>query len=223
MAFSDNINGYTRDELFQLSNDDLRNVSERGWQRGPDGKPVSPEDFSRLAKGAFGIDDKAAFQEIREAEAAYSLAPPAPPQASNDPYAATAWGTPDEYDFVVPSGQRCLIRKIDTERLVASGILSKVTRLSGLVQKGIEQTQGKPPTPDSMAVILEDPAKAQEVIGVINTLVATVVVKPQLYIPVTGQAAPAGAVDINRVDLADRIAILEEAMRGVSKLDNFRN
>lgn len=224
MAFSGNdmINGYTRDELFQLTNNDLRNVTERGWQKGPQGTPVSPEEFSRAAQGAFGLDTKAAFRETMAAEAEFSLNPPAPTPKPSSQYAATTWGGNDEYDFRTPSGQLCLIRKIDTERLVEAGILSKVTRLSGLVQQGIDTSEGKPPV-KGVSAILDEPEKAREVIEVINALVVSLVVQPQLYVPVEGKPAPAGAINVNKVQLGDRIAIMEEAMGGVTKLDAFRN
>lgn len=163
----------------------------------------------------------------REAEAAYSMADrpaPAPSQTDGDPYQVTAWGT-NEYDFTAPSGQRCRMRNLDEQMLLEAGILEQVTRLPGLVQQGpVRQGQGKPPAPDvDMEALLKQPDKLADMMGVINTLVATVVVKPVVRVQVTDEAPLLpGQVLARSINLGDRMAIMERAMGGVMKLDAFR-
>lgn len=149
---------------------------------------------------------------------------PAPPQTDGDPYQVTAWGT-NEYDFTAPSGQRCRMRNLDEQMLLEAGILEQVTRLPGLVQQGpVRQGQGKPPAPDvDMEALLKQPDKLADMMGVINTLVATVVVKPVVRVQVTDEAPLLpGQVLARSINLGDRMAIMERAMGGVMKLDAFR-
>lgn len=215
MAFSDNdmVNGYTRAELFDLSNDNLRLVMDRGFVKGPLGMPVDPAEMRTQAE----------HMKWEAAQMAMSPSPAAPSQAAN-PYAPTAWASdgPSEYDFQVPSGQLCRIRKIEAEMLIEAGILGQVTRLTGVVQQGIDEAEGRK-VQRVGEILQKDPAKSKEIIGVVNSLVCVVVLQPPLAVPNAEGEVPAGHINVNRVNLMDRMAIMEEAMTGVVKLDSFRS
>ncbi len=167
-------------------------------------------------------------EELEKARAAGFLKPlastPLPASSPQNPYAVTSWGE-NEYDFRVPSGQLCRMRKLRPEQLVGSDLLDRVTRLPGFAQQAIDQAEGKPP-----AKIVDAPAKEdlQAVIKVMNELLPMVVVQPKVYaVPEPTAADPVpkrvpGVVYTDMIELGDRIAIMERAISGVSKMDNFR-
>ena len=135
-----------------------------------------------------------------------------------DPYAVTSWGTL-EYDFRVPSGQLCRMTKLLPEELMANGILNKITRLPGYAQELADKAAGTPPKKTDDI----DESDMQSVLEVLEILLPMVVVRPTVVASNTPKAeVPAGAVLVKQIDLGDRIAIMERAMGGVTKLDNFR-
>lgn len=140
--------------------------------------------------------------------------PPSPAQDAN-PYAVTSWGS-SLYDFTVPSGQMCQMRKIRPEEMIGTGLLDKISRLPGFAQELITKAEGQPP-----AKPLSQEEQMALVIEVVDELVPQVVVQPRVY-PDDTEDAPEGAVFVRDIELADRIAIMERALGGVRKMDNFR-
>ena len=151
---------------------------------------------------------------------------PAPPQ--DDPYAVTAWGS-DLFDFRAPSGQLCQMRKLKPESMLESGMLDKVTRLPAFAEENIRKAQGHPPAAASSV----SPEDFKQLIKVLDELLPIVVVQPQLWSepsPERSNDDPEldnseripGRVYVSDVELADRVAIMERAIGGVKKLDNFR-
>jgi len=146
-------------------------------------------------------------------------------ESDKDPYAVTAWGS-QEYDFVVPSGQRCRMKKLRPEELIGNGLLDKITRLPGLADDQIKKAEGQPPS----ALISALPSKEdmEKVIEVLDELIPLVVVRPVvLSIPKPDETGAVqgrfeGVVYTDDIELADRIAIMNRATQGVSKMDNFR-
>lgn len=177
----------------------------------------------RLTKSDWDRAQAAAVTAAAEAEYStrdHAVTSPALP-TSQDPYAVTAWGQ-DEEDFTVPSGQKCRLRKLDEKILLEAGILDQVTRLPGLVTTGpIRQGEGKPPAPD-MSDILKSPGQLKELLDVMNKLVCTVVVRPEVLMEAPEGGLKPGQVLVTSVGLGDRVAIMERVMGGVTKLDNFR-
>lgn len=145
-----------------------------------------------------------------------------PLTSPQDPYAVTTWGE-SEYDFRVPSGQLCRMKKLRPEELVGTDLLNRMARLPGLVEEQVRQAEGKPPVP---AVPEKEDLLA--VIEVLDELLPRVVVKPVLHsVPKADEtgAVPArvpGRIYTDDIELADRVAIMERATAGVTKLDNFR-
>lgn len=142
--------------------------------------------------------------------------PTAPPQ---DPYAVTAWGS-NEYDFTVPSGQTCRMRKLRPEDAIGTGILDKITRLPAFADELIQKAEGNPPTPP-----MPEQEQMDALVEVLNDLLPIVVVRPRVYRTEEEQDAPGAApgVLVRDIELIDRIAIMERATGGVAKMDNFRS
>lgn len=148
---------------------------------------------------------------------------------SADPYAANIWGS-KEFDFTTPSGQLCRMKRVSEIELLQSGILDKVSRLPGLAQSLVDKSEGKPPEPElDMAELADNVDKLQDLLDVINKVCLSVVVRPKLAAPPmpdpeTGEvkARMEGVIYVDDVEMGDRVAIMERAMRGLRSMDSFR-
>jgi hypothetical protein len=205
--------GFTRAELLEMNAVDMRAVLEgRLTKAEHEGRQVPAAAEQRLGEAIFGPD--------------YTL-PASPSQGvrpNPDPYQVTSWGESEE-DFRAPSGQLCRLRKIDPTDLLEMGILDEVSRLPGLVQSGPMATaQGKPPQDDNRLLLdmLKDPTKLEGLMGLMDKLVAYVVVRPSVQVWDGKIERVPGQVYTDMIHLGDRMAIMEHAMGAVRKLDNFR-
>lgn len=197
---------YSTAELSAMNAEDLRVAQANGFV-----KPLSAEEATaqkRMGEAIFG-------------EGYQNPTLPSPVQGASlqnpDRYAVTSWGT-DLYDFVTPSGQRCQMRKLQPEALIGTNLLDRVTRLPAFAEENIRKAEGKPP-----ASALPDKEALQQLVGVLNDLLPMVVVQPKLWPdPEAGEERVPGRVYVSMVELGDRVAIMERAVGGVSKMDNFR-
>lgn len=134
------------------------------------------------------------------------------------------WATALEsrtHEFVTPSGQKCKLREISPESLLESGILDRVTRLEGLAAELAEKAEGAPPTSKKKLPSREDLAL---LIDTVNLLVPLAVAEPAVYPDVKpDETAEPGRIYVSMIALDDRIAIMEESMKGLKALDAFRN
>jgi hypothetical protein len=130
-----------------------------------------------------------------------------------------AAGGSAEYDFVVPSGERCRMKELEIEHLLQAGILDDVSRLEGLADELIERAEGAPP----QAKKLPSREEFADLLRVINVLVTLAVVKPHVHLDTETDTVPAGSVAVSRIALEDRAAIMERALKGLRALDRFRN
>jgi hypothetical protein len=136
-----------------------------------------------------------------------------------NPYAVTSWGS-IEYDFTVPSGQTCRMRKLRPETMIGAGILDKITRLPGFAQEAIDKAEGARPAGVGTMPSTED---MRQLLVVLAEIIPLVVVQPPVHPdPADGEEREPGVVYISDIELADRIAIMERATSGISKFDNFR-
>lgn len=148
------------------------------------------------------------------------------PQPEADPYAPTAWG--QLADFTCPSGQRCALRPLDLEQLLAMGVLEDINALTGIVEKDvIRPAQGLPPI--NTEKILRDGKKVGDIMRVVDQIVVTVVAKPEIRSNLDANGnrllegqRELGVVYVDSISLVDRIAIFNESLKGVSELESFR-
>lgn len=150
-----------------------------------------------------------------------------PPQpADKDPYAVTSWGKLE--DYTTPSGQRCALRPLDLDHLLALGILDQLNSLAGVVETDvIRPAQGLPPI-DS-AKLMADPKRVNDLMRVIDEVVVSIVAKPALVScrDENGQRIPEakrkpGEIYVDSVGLPDRMDLFNKAMEGVQALQSFR-
>lgn len=194
---------YTTAELQAMTPEELSTAQARGFVKPPPvvtadltgDHLVVPENEQKMGEAIFGPD--------------YS----GPSMPSK--YAITTWGS-DLYDFRVPSGQLCQMRKLRPEKLIETGLLDKITRLPGLVEVEVRKAEGLPPQ-----AAIPDAEQLKQVVAVVNPLMSLVVVQPQVCADDV-DPLPQGAIHVSDIELFDRIAIMNRATQGVAKLDNFR-
>lgn len=147
--------------------------------------------------------------------------PASPPLPAEDVWAIRKRQRGNE--FVAPSGQRCLLRKVGPETLLEAGILDQVTRLEGLADELVKSAEGAPPTAKRV------PTREEfgELLHVINTIVPLAVEQPRIYADGAFNERPddepEDVIYVSDIDLADRVAIMEEALKGIRALDRFRH
>jgi hypothetical protein len=148
----------------------------------------------------------------------YSTQGSVPSPQSEDRYAASSWGT-NEYDFIVPSGQTCRMRRLPIEKLAQVGILDKITRLPGLTAEIVKAAEGAPPEAVKMP-----PTETIDLLSeIVDQLMPIVVLKPEvLPIPESGEERIPGKIYVDTVDFGDKVAILNKATEGLVKFDTFR-
>jgi len=98
------------------------------------------------------------------------------------------------------------------------GILDQVTRLEGLAQGLIDQASGLPPE----KVKLPTREEFGELLKLVNKIVPMAVAEPRVYPDDYTDPVPENAIMVSDIDLMDRVSILNEALKGLEKLDNFR-
>lgn len=148
--------------------------------------------------------------------------PPSPsaPQAA-DPYAPTGWSSPFE-DFVAPSGQRCLLRKMDISDLLQAGILEHMDTLGGIVDNEvIRPATGQPPV--DVRKVMKNPQVLGKLVPMLDKVLAVVVEKPTLHPkPAPGEERVEGRAYIDAVSIADKIAIFNRAAGDLDDLKSVR-
>lgn len=151
---------------------------------------------------------------------------PQPQAMDADPYRVTAWG--QFTDFTCPSGQRCALKPINLEELLTMGVLEDINALTGIVEADvIRPAQGLPPV--NTEKLLQNKGRIADVMRVVDQVVLSVVAKPSLTSDrddsgkkIAEEHREAGRVYIDTVNIGDRIAIFNEALRGVKDLESFR-
>jgi hypothetical protein len=187
---------------------------------------MSPEDLAAARLNGFLKPDPGIYgaPPAKRGEVYVGTSVPKPQQPRDDVWASQR-GQASGYDFICPSGQKCLLRTLSPERLLEVGILDKVTRLEGLADTLIKQAEGVPPEKQQLPS-REDLAALLETI---NLLIPIAVVEPKLWADDAPEldaehpdGMPADGIRCSDVDLEDRMAIANEALKGIRKLDPFR-
>jgi hypothetical protein len=157
---------------------------------------------------------------------------PAQKKRESDKYAPTSWGASSE-DLECPSGQVCLVRRIDPMQLLADGVLSKSDMLTALVDqkhvskkaKGGRNSAKSQEMSNEMVMkqALKDPKKMQELVDVVNAVTLATVIKPELHpVPEDEEDRIPGNVYIDSVDINDKMFIVQYAFAGHRDAAKFR-
>jgi exosome complex RNA-binding protein Rrp42 (RNase PH superfamily) len=150
---------------------------------------------------------------------------------SVDKYAATTWGV-DTEDLECPSGQTCLVRRVDIMRLMSDGTLHKTDMLTSLVEKNhvAKKAKGGKNAPRAAQMdnekmlkdALRDPAKMKELVDTIDSIVLATVVKPEIHpVPDSDEERNVGWIYIDSVDINDKTFIMQYAFGGTRAAARF--
>lgn len=194
---------YSREELAAMDGHEYAAAAANGFNR-PEALKVPFRDSGNRPSVNLELDPELG-------PATQKSPPSSPPQ---DPY---DWSGTTEHEFTVPSGRKCLLKNADVKELAAAGILDKVTRLQGLADKLVKQSQGEPPEKEG------DMGKSiLQLEEVLDKLVPLVVIKPRLSPAVPMEERLKGRVYIDTVDFVDKVAIANHVLGALAKFDNFR-
>jgi hypothetical protein len=150
-----------------------------------------------------------------------------------DKYAATTWGTNTE-DLECPSGQVCLVRRVDPMKLIADGTLHKTDMVTMLVDqqhvakkskggKRAAQLAAEKKTEGFLKEAIQDPTKMQELSNTIDAVVLATVVMPELFpVPDDDEDREPGVIYIDSVEFNDKLFIMQYAFAGTRDVARFR-
>lgn len=164
-----------------------------------------------------------------------NLVSPAMGASTPNPYAPTTWGHRYE-DLTVPSGQLCLVRRLNLSALIEGDALDDYNVLVSLVEQEHvskkSRGSGKGPGKSKQAskqvdAIMKDKEHIQKVMRLSDVIVQRVVVQPEILpVPLDdeGEELPRveGVVYIDTVADTDKAFIVQWAFGGTRDLERFR-
>lgn len=166
---------------------------------------------------------------------------------TNDKYAVVgSWGESPYQDVVTPSGQTCLVKKIDMEDLVMLDLARETDTPTGVASLNVAKAQGKVPTdrkpkmPTKAEALAIEQAKAKEVagevaqdpesfkkhVGLIRKIVCFAVQKPTINpVPEPNPLVrEVGKVYVDSIGFQDQMAIYKFAMSATTAVaETFRD
>lgn len=141
---------------------------------------------------------------------------------SND-FAVTSWGQQNApFEVVTPSGQKCLLRKLDMEDILSSGIINDLDSFSSalLAEDGDE---AKAQDPKELMKAFSDKEKFKKMIETMDKVLVLTVVLPEIVpVPAEGVAREVGKAYIDQVNLADKMFIFSKVNDIFGGLETFR-
>jgi hypothetical protein len=166
--------------------------------------------------------------------------------STNGKYAPKAWGAM-EFDFDLPSGDVCQLKKIDPFELAEAGLLDQLDFATSVVMnthakngrmsnvervkrdRARREAQGRNPdeVTEEDVMTLADIAKNAEhskaFREVLNKLIAIAVVQPEMHLPPPkGKERNDEWFYVDAVPFPDKMAIFNRIMEGVRGVEQFR-
>lgn len=166
-------------------------------------------------------------------------------------YAPTTWGTRD-FDFITPSGQKCLLRKMDPMDLIQMGLMDKLDFATGVVMNqhvknsqmsNVERikrerarreakAKGEDPNAAEQEVfsdeawesVIKDPSKLINFKEILDEVLTISVVAPKMVIaPKNDDDRVDGVFYTDTVPFNDKVAVFNVLMKGVKVVEQFRD
>lgn len=151
-------------------------------------------------------------------------------------YMPAAWGGNPYTELKVPTGGVCLVRKLQPIDLAGGDALGATDLLADIVQERIQKAKGTPQDHrkpeaeqrrENEAKILDKISGAisspENLDSLVDTVVIKAVVEPQiLRAPADMVDRVDGAVYVDTVPFADKMAIFDWVMKGLDGLKGFR-
>jgi hypothetical protein len=164
------------------------------------------------------------------------------PSTSNDQYAPSSWVS-STYEFVLPSGDKCLLNKIDPLTLAEAGLMDKLDFATNVVMNThaknanmttVERVKrerakraGQDPDEDSdratMQEIMRNAENSRVFREVLDQMMVVGVAAPKMHLPPEdGAEKELGKFYTDAVPFADKMAVFNELMKGVRATEQFR-
>jgi hypothetical protein len=150
--------------------------------------------------------------------------------SQNSTHAPKAWGAPTTFDFEVPSGGLCLLRRLDPTDLLEHDILEKTDFIGALVDEQIQKIQkgGSPEIdPDKIeADIFEqmrgNASRLGELRYMVDKLTIVAVVEPKVHpLPAKDETRQDGLIYVDTIPFEDKMAIFTRVLQGVNRAKRF--
>jgi hypothetical protein len=138
-----------------------------------------------------------------------------------DPYAVTSWGVTNKpFEKVTPSGQRCLVRKLEMEDILVHGLMNELDGIS----TALMSEEGSDPKDDSSLMnAFQDQKKFKQLNATIGKIIEITVLKPTIYsVPEGDEQRVKGRAYIDQVDFMDKMALFQAVFEGFKGLETFR-
>lgn len=159
-----------------------------------------------------------------------------------------AWGTTSSEELPLPSGDSIIVRRVQIEDLIATGLIGKLDSFLPEVDKHVQRakrgstpkkaSRGKPVDSEvdaGMALLKKDPSKLVAILRVCDLITAEVCLEPKVAVAWTWVDEAASTVEFlpaakrepdfiytDNIPLGDKLAIFEWATGGLVALAQFR-
>lgn len=151
-------------------------------------------------------------------------------------YAPTAWGANPYTELRTPTGQLCLVRKLQPMDLIGGNLLGQSDLLAETVAEKIAAASAGPqdhkkPKAEQHALdiaqlaatLSEALSKPENIDSMIDTVVCRTVVEPRIEMPPKDWGdRVTGTIYADSVSFADKMCIFNWAMEGLDQLKEFR-
>jgi len=151
---------------------------------------------------------------------------------NEDEFAVTSWGesAPEPFGITLPSGQRCLVRKLEMEDVLAHGLLNDLDSFSTSL---LEDEESKDESAEDVMKSFQDSEKFTKLTATVNKIVMITVLRPSVYPkpessmhPVTRETIAGiripGRAYVDQISFMDKMAIFQAVFEGMKGLDRFR-
>lgn len=141
---------------------------------------------------------------------------------NEDRYAATAWGSaPVPFEVELPSGQRCLVRKLQMEDVIRLNLIDALDTFSPQLMSDDKPEQ--PKTIKETMGLMGDPDKLDRLMESMDKVVVVCVVKPKVFhLPNPGEERVEGRAYIDYIGFEDKMTLFGEVFEGMSEAERFR-
>lgn len=146
-------------------------------------------------------------------------------------YAVTGWGQNVPFDYALPSGQKCLLKQLEMEEILALGIVDQLdTFTNGLITKPeapgkkTKKSTAKQEMDETAAIfeLLKDKERYDQLIGTVNKVVMAGVVLPKIHDqPEDELTRKAGVAYIDQIGFMDKMSIFTQCFRGLGDTTRF--
>jgi hypothetical protein len=158
-------------------------------------------------------------------------------------YEPTVWAEQAKplFDLKLPSGQVCQVRRLSIEKLAGMGLLDQMDVLTNLMEtsvavpaRGGKKPQDRKPKAmtkaqalaeenKQVAEMFSNPRQLGAMFGMIDKVVAAVVVQPSIALAVDDEEREDGVIYVDTIPMADRMAIFSSAFGDLGDLPSFRD